>query len=416
MGADGSPLSFRMTADTPLSGKALALRQCTVESWQRNRRWLWYDVAAPLLLTRLALLLTGWFSQYLAPSVDYPLSAVVVRGWQFSPHRLLDIWGRWDSGWYMNIVEHGYQLSGDVQSVQSNIAFFPLYPFLVRVLALPLPAAWRTRGAVLFVGVVLSNLFLAAALVLLFKLVYDMFGDQGVARRSVLYLLLFPTGFFFSCFYTESAFLFLGVATFYLVTKRRWLPAAASGFLLSLARPQGALILVPVLWIYLESVRWNWRKLDLRGASLLLIPAGLLTYLLAIASFTGDVLAPIRVQQAWNKQLAPPWSTILAPAPYTPFITPLEQFLTAGFFVGGLASLVLLPSAGYGLYALLSMAPILVSGTLVSSARYYAVLFPIFIVLARAGRHPAIDRVIMGISFTLQLFLMAAWSQFYWVA
>jgi hypothetical protein len=266
------------------------------------------------------------------------------------------------------------------------------------------------------VGVVLSNLFLLAALVLLFKLVLTMFDDDAVARKSVLYLLLFPTSFFFSCFYTESAFLLLGVATFYLATKRLWLPAAITGFLLSLTRPLGALILVPALWIYFEGIHWNWRKLGLKGASLLLIPAGLLTYLLASASVTGDVLAPIRVQQAWNRQFAPPWATILAPASYVPYITPIEQLLTVGFLVGGLASLVVLPSAGYGLYALLSMVPILVSGTLDSSARYYVVLFPIFVVLARAGRQATIDRAIRVTAFTLQVLLMAAWSQFYWVA
>jgi hypothetical protein len=253
------------------------MRQRMARSWRRNRRWLWHDIAVPLVLTRFALLLTGWFSQYLAPSLNYPLGDAVARGWQFSPHRLLDIWGRWDSGWYLSIAQHGYQLSGDVQSVQSNIAFFPLYPFLVRLFALLVPAAWRTRGTVLLVGVVLSNLFLLAALVLLFKLVLTMFDDDAVARKSVLYLLLFPTSFFFSCFYTESAFLLLGVATFYLATKRLWLPAAITGFLLSLTRPLGALILVPALWIYFEGIHWNWRKLGLKGASLLLIPAGLLT-------------------------------------------------------------------------------------------------------------------------------------------
>src|SRR5688572_12831652 len=78
------------------------------------RHNLWLDIGVPFLATRFVLLLIGWFARYFLPSPDYPVSHVVERGWHFSPYRLLDIWGRWDTGWYMSITRDGYMLNGDL--------------------------------------------------------------------------------------------------------------------------------------------------------------------------------------------------------------------------------------------------------------------------------------------------------------
>ncbi|HYN89085.1 MAG TPA: hypothetical protein VER55_11165, partial [Ardenticatenaceae bacterium] len=99
-----------------------------------ERAWIWTNVVAPFAITRLALLLAGWFSQYFPASLNYPPEEVARRGWQFSPHRLLDIWGRWDTAWYLSIVSDGYSIRGDVETTLSNIAFFPFYPYLVKLL------------------------------------------------------------------------------------------------------------------------------------------------------------------------------------------------------------------------------------------------------------------------------------------
>jgi hypothetical protein len=76
---------------------------------------------------------------------------------------------------------------------------------------------------------------------------------------------------------------------------------------------------------------------------------------------------------------------------------------------------VLLRPASYGVYALLLLAPTLASGTLMSSARFCAVILPVFIVLAWLGRNKAVDQFIVVTFLTLQALFMAAWSQFYWI-
>ena len=49
-----------------------------------------------------------------------------------SPERLQSfpaIFGYWDAGWYLQIAEGGYEWSGSFVK-ESRLAFFPLYPFL----------------------------------------------------------------------------------------------------------------------------------------------------------------------------------------------------------------------------------------------------------------------------------------------
>lgn len=360
------------------------------------------------------MLLVGWFSASLLPNPDYPVKEAVARGWHISAQRWLDIWGRWDTGWYFSIVQNGYIVSEDLYHVQSNIAFFPFYPYLIKLLLLPFPERMVTPGRLLLVGVLVSNAFLIAALVLLHKLVTSL-ADREVARRTVLYLLFFPTGFFLSCFYTESTFLFLSVGAFYAAHRRAWMTACLFGCGLSLTRPLGVLISVPLVWMYLEAAEWKLNRIKANVLWFLLIPVGLLSFSLYAYHLSGDFLAPMHAQKAWQKVFAMPWQTVLHPVGGTPYMMRIDQALTIVFLAGVLLSLRKLPSASYGIYSLLLVLPPLTSGTLVSTSRYYVVVFPVFIVLALAGRRAELDQAFKVIFLSLQIILMAAWSQFYWV-
>jgi hypothetical protein len=83
-------------------------------------RWLSQDILFPWFISRIALTLTGWFAASFAKNPYYPIQEAIARGWHFSPYRLLDIWGRWDTGWYFSIIQDGYYLNGDIQTVQGS--------------------------------------------------------------------------------------------------------------------------------------------------------------------------------------------------------------------------------------------------------------------------------------------------------
>jgi hypothetical protein len=380
------------------------------------RRHLWLDIVVPFLATRFVLLLIGWFARYFLPSPEYPLTYVVERGWHFTPYRLLDIWGRWDTGWYMSITRNGYMLNGDLTQQQSNVTFFPFYPYLVRLLLWPIPAGWQSDGVVLLVGVLLSNLFLLGGLLLLYLLTLELTYDVGVAQRAVLYLLFFPTAFFFSSFYTDSAFLFLSVAAFYAAQRRKWAWAALAAALLSITRPLGVLITPVLALLYLSHVGWRFDKLRADFLWLLLTPLPFLLYLGWIGQNTGDFFAPISAQQAFFRGFAWPWQTLLAPTNANMLMTPLEQVGVLFFLVVAVIACWRLPNAAYGLWVIALILPPLFTGAMTSFLRYILVAFPVFIVLAQWGARPAFDRFLQILLLALQVMLMVAWSQFYWVA
>jgi Gpi18-like mannosyltransferase len=249
-------------------------------SSNRDYSWFWQDIFFPLLITRVVLELTGWFSQALPRDPHYGLKDVIERGWHFTPNRLLDIWGRWDSGWYMDVIQNGYRVIGDMYTVESNVVRFPLYPFLVKTFSFCIPEQYRTTSAILLIGVVLSNAFLLGALVWIYRLVNFMYEDKHIASRTVWYLLLFPTSFFLSCFYTEALFLLLAVGAFDFAVRQRWLLASVLVGLLTLTRPQGIFLTAPLVWMYMETKDWKVKNISYDALSFFVVPVIFSSFLL----------------------------------------------------------------------------------------------------------------------------------------
>ncbi|MGA8890139.1 MAG: hypothetical protein WB493_01130, partial [Anaeromyxobacteraceae bacterium] len=131
---------------------------------------------------------------------------------------------------------------------------------------------------------------------------------------------------------------------------------------------------------------------------------------------TGDPLALFHAQAAWGRALASPWRTLLHPRDFHPWLGPIEAASLALAAAAGAWLLARRETRALGLWTLTSMVPVLLSGTLLSSVRFTAVIFPVFLALAAAGRRPAVDRmVVAGFSFA-QAVLFLFWSRFFWVA
>jgi len=381
-----------------------------------DRRWLWRDILAPLVITRVVLLWIGWLAQFIPPSSTYPLQDAVARGWQFTSYRLLDMWGRWDTGWYIGLVREGYVVRGELTTVQSNLPFFPGYPLLVRLALWLFPATWRSDGVMLAAGVLVSNVLLVAGLILLHRWVMAVTGDAGAAQRTVWYLLLFPTGFIFSCAYTEATFLFFVAAAFFAATRRAWGWVGVAALGVGLTRPLGVLIVPALLWLYLDSIQWRWRAIRANVLWIVAAPLGMLAHLAYLYTLTGDFLAPLTVQAAFFRKATWPWITVFVPVDYSPLTGFIEQFVIVLFVVVAVIACWRLPSAAYGLFALGQIVPSLFTGLLSSQLRYNMAAITPFVLLALWGRHPVLDRLIQVLFFALQVLLMAAWSRFYWVA
>ena len=152
----------------------------------------------------------------------------------------IDLWGRWDSGWFLRIVDHGYA------EPHFTAAFFPLYPGFVRVVA------WPLGGRDVLAGVLVSLAASAVAVVLLYELARDLL-DEEDARRSVVYLLVFPTTLFLCAVYSESLYLALSIGTFLAATRGKWLIAGVLCGLAILTRSAGVILLAPLAMIAWQS-------------------------------------------------------------------------------------------------------------------------------------------------------------------
>ena len=323
--------------------------------------WYWDVVLLPFLTTRLAWVLVAYFSQYFLP--DKSFARYTQRGWFLSPNFLIDIWSRWDAKWYLSIVTDGYVAHSSVTQYLSNLAFFPLYPYLIKPIGWVFPKAQSSQGIYLLYGIILSNLFFLAAAALLYKLVVKWIANETIARNTLLLLFVFPTSFYFSCFYSESLFLFLVLASLTAGLYQKWWLAGLLGALCTLARSPGIFIILPLFWLYMNSRKWQIRLV--RGDVLwfLWMPISLALFFLSFFPKTGSLWAPLLAQTAWGRggDLVKNIVDLIQSPGLNPY--QLDAIFWVAFLLITLVGMWKLPSRLYGVYALIQLALPISTGT-----------------------------------------------------
>src|SRR5512133_2448689 len=93
--------------------------------------WAWSAVLVPFIVTRLAWLLIAAVAQAtFQPNITY--LKFFQQGGQLTRIFLLDIFAHWDARFYLSIIKEGYSPLTDFAHNYSNVAFLPLYPYLVK--------------------------------------------------------------------------------------------------------------------------------------------------------------------------------------------------------------------------------------------------------------------------------------------
>ena len=313
-----------------------------------------------------------------------PIAADV---WSAGPHWYHQLL-QWDSEWYFRIATEGYRYNGD-PTVSQNIVFYPLYPMLARGLASI--AGLAPSDALLLV----SNVAGLLAIVALFKLVREEFGDQ-LALVTITLLSFFPTSILLSAGYTEPLELLLVVLFFLALKRKHYFPAALLAGLAVGCRSTGIVLLPVLLWEM-------WLNRDKKPFLAALIPcaliatSGLWLFMIYHWSAFGDPLVFLEGQAAYH-----PGTTLvtrlIAALKFEPFTRMilndwnpwgLDSWFTLLFivliFVGWFRlrfswtlfamGVLLLP------YLTLSGGP----AGFVSMSRFNLVSFPLFLVLADLG-------------------------------
>lgn len=317
-----------------------------------------------------------------------------------------------DVNWYVGIAEHGYEQRPFNNDVPRNWAFFPLFPLLLHL-------ASFVTGEFVITGMVLSHLCFLLALFMLHR-VSLLFGlDADDADRCVFYLAVFPTSYFFSLPLPESLFLMLTVGSFYFAKREKWWLCGLCGLLASATRTSGVLLLPALALLYWEMYRpikigkmGTLRTLRKDSLALLLIPGGLLAFMVYLHVITGNAFAFKGAMAAWGRKpgffISPLYEYLHHPTE----IAAQWDFRLLNFLavvIGLVCGVVLLKRRQFPLavFALLSLLVALSSALLQSQARYTMVVFPIYMTLAIWGRRPKFDQLIRAV-FLLLFGLMTA--------
>ncbi len=359
--------------------------------------WVLRDVLIPWAATHLMFVAVAMIAMKFMPLARH--AAV----WDGSSRWWINMWSRWDAFHYLSIAREGYIYAGPDQT--TNVGFSPLLPLLMRLVG-SLVGRMDDEG-LLIAGIILTNIALLIALcyfVLLVRLDFD----AATASRTAFYLLIFPTSLFLSAVYADSLLLALTIAAFYHARRGQWWIVGVAGGLASLTRPYGVSVVVPLAFEYLYQRRFHLRAIRWDVLALGLIPAIFVVWGFYMYRLTGEPLFVLAPGAAWGRKPTPPW-TLLGT-----HVSLLDLGFTLIFLVLVLASWRLVRPS-YALLANLFFLISISSGYLMSLNRYGLTMFPVFMVLAIAGRHPLFDRVYVAMAAGLAGLFMGMFALWFWV-
>jgi 4-amino-4-deoxy-L-arabinose transferase-like glycosyltransferase len=202
---------------------------------------------------------------------------------------LLEPWNRWDVEYYRRIATRGYQ-AGD-----GTAQFHPLHPWLGR-------ATGFLLGGNMLAGLLLLNSVCGLLFLVVFYSLAEMDLSSETSRRAVALCLHAPVAFILFAPYSEGLFLLCAATTFLMARRKNWALAGLAGGLAALTRQQGIFLLVPLAWEFWEATGRNSREVLRRWRSLLgvlLVPAGLLCWLVYRALLLGDVAVDWKQPGTW---------------------------------------------------------------------------------------------------------------------
>jgi hypothetical protein len=289
----------------------------------------------------------------------------------------------WDGGWYLLIARRGYPTSLVPAPGQSDHAFFPLYPLLIRGLHAV------TGGSLDRAAVAVTVVVSAAAMVVIWLLV-ERLTDTPTATRSIAFISFFPWAFIFSFAYSEGLLLLLAAVCLLALLDERWLVAGVAAGLASAARPNGFVLALPCAWAALGAIRRarDWRSL----VAPVLAPTGILAFFAYLQVRTGDFMANLHARsRGWAYDgigffHRPTPGKVLSAFLAHPFhdVDKLVSFLSIAFILVALGLMLWWrPPAVVWLYVLPLVVLALWFDTYVSMARFALTAFPLLVAVAR---------------------------------
>ncbi|MBQ9832189.1 MAG: hypothetical protein IJO48_00500 [Clostridia bacterium] len=320
-----------------------------------------------------------------------------------------------DSNSYIGIAENWY--TNDITLDRyKHIVFFPMYPLLVKLVSFVVGDTFAS-------AIIVSNVCAGFAGVFMYQLaLVDM--PKKDALRVTKYLFLLPAACFFGTHMSESLFLMLCVLCVLFVRKKNFILACIVGAFASFTRSPGVLLLVPIFIEFVaEQCRiWRegdkqlfWKKFWQRGFSMLIVPVGIVAYLVINYTVWGDPFYFMEIQKSnWSQSFG--W--IFNTASY--LVSYLQSYFEQGRMnlVMGLSipnvvcifgSLAIMLATikkqrpSYTIYFLVYFFIVIGVQWLLSAPRYLSVAFPLAFALGLLTKNKIIDIIVTIICILFML-------------
>src|SRR3989344_2577108 len=313
---------------------------------------------------------------------------------------------------YLNIALSGYE--------KNEVAFFPLYPILIRLLA-------SVPGLIFpIVALSISWISLIASLLILPRYL-SLTGLSKNAKWFIIFLLTFPTSFFLQSAYSESLFIVLVLLCLFTNKGGNFWASALFAYLAGATRVVGIFLVIPLLF---SGAR--------RRLSLLLAPMlGFISYAGYLWFTTGDGLKFFHVQSQFGagrttKVILLPQVLyrylrifLTADLTYTYFISVVEFSIfifVLSILLFDLYKIIKKKAAGnlpdrlgLNLFGLTMLVFPTVTGTLLSIPRFVLPILTLYLVLSEIN-NLYFKIVIAGFFAILHVILLMFFIQGYFVA
>lgn len=208
--------------------------------------------------------------------------------------------GRWDGGHYMFIAQNGYVKYWDKNNL---IVFPPLYPILIKIISFVLSNFYISAVAVTTICSIIGHsvFFLFLSRILKYS--------KAKTLRILLLFIFSPIGVFFTLTYAESLYFMLLILFFYFLYQNKLTLASISGFLLTLTKLQGILVILPLAFYIIRELKksFNPSSVIFNYARIGIVVSGFLIYLLINSTVYKDPLYfSGRLKSYWSKTLVNP--------------------------------------------------------------------------------------------------------------